>query len=64
MKVIEVARLLGKTTEGGLFYTRIKVMNPTKSKVNGYREYDERNVNGLRFVLSPDSRDSRSKMFG
>ncbi|MBR9910219.1 MAG: MerR family DNA-binding protein [Gammaproteobacteria bacterium] len=52
MKVIEVARLLGITADTVRFYTRIKILNPTKSKANGYREYSEKDVNRLRFVLS------------
>lgn len=52
MKVIEVARLLGVTADTVRFYTRIKILNPTKSKANGYREYSDKDVNRLRFVLS------------
>lgn len=52
MKVIEVARLLGITADTVRFYTRIKILNPTKSKANGYREYSDNDVKRLRFVLS------------
>lgn len=52
MKVIEVARLLGVTADTVRFYTRIKILNPPKSKANGYREYSDKDVNRLRFVLS------------
>lgn len=52
MKVIDVARSLGVTPETVRFYTRIKVLNPTKSKANGYWEYGEKNEHRLRFVLS------------
>ena len=52
MKVIEVARLLGITADTVRFYTRIKILNPTKSRANGYREYSDKDVNRLRFVLS------------
>ena len=52
MKVIEVARLLGITADTVRFYTRINILNPTKSKANGYREYSDNDVKRLRFVLS------------
>ena len=41
MKVIEVARLLGITADTVRFYTHINILNPTKSKANGYREYSD-----------------------
>lgn len=52
MKVIELARLLGITPDTVRFYTRIKILNPIKNKGNGYREYSEKDVKRLRFVLS------------
>ena len=52
MKVSEIARYLGVTADTVRFYTRINVLNPQKSQVNGYREYSEADVHRLRFVLS------------
>lgn len=52
MKVIELARQLGVTADTVRFYTRIKVLNSTKNGANGYREYSQKDVNRLRFVLS------------
>ena len=52
MQVNEVAKKLGITTDTVRFYTRINFLNPIKNKLNGYREYDPKDVNRLRFVLS------------
>ena len=52
MKVSEIAKYLGVTADTVRFYTRINVLNPQKSQVNGYREYSEADVHRLRFVLS------------
>jgi len=52
MKVIELARSLGITPGTVRFYTRIKVLEPKKNKGNGYRDYSEKDVSRLRFVLS------------
>ncbi len=52
MKVNEVAKKLGVTPDTVRFYTRIKVLTPNKSKVNGYKEYSDKDVNRLRFVMS------------
>lgn len=51
MKVLEVAKRFGVSAETVRFYTRIEVLNPTKNKSNGYREYREKDLNRLRFVL-------------
>mgnify|MGYP003641843449 CR=1 FL=1 len=52
MKVVEMARRLGVTTDTVRFYTRINVLNPPKNQTNGYREYGEADLHRLRFVLS------------
>ncbi len=52
MKVIEVAKLLGITSDTVRFYTRIRMLNPGRSHQNGYREYSDRDVQRLRFILS------------
>lgn len=51
MKVIEMAKRLGVTADTVRFYTRIKILMPTKNKTNGYREYSEKDFQRLRFVL-------------
>ncbi len=52
MKVSEVAKSLGITADTVRFYSRIKILNPIKNKANGYREYSDKDVMRLRFVLS------------
>lgn len=52
MKVVEMAKRLRVTADTVRFYTRINVLKPIKSKANGYREYSEKDLNRLRFVLS------------
>lgn len=52
MRVNQLAKLLGVTPDTVRFYTRIKVLQPRKSHDNGYREYSEKDINRLKFVLS------------
>jgi DNA-binding transcriptional MerR regulator len=52
MKVAEIAKRLGVTADTVRFYTRIGILNPTKSPVNGYRDYRTDDLSRLRFVLS------------
>jgi DNA-binding transcriptional MerR regulator len=52
MRVTQLARLLGVTSDTVRFYTRIKVLQPRKSNDNGYREYSMKDISRLRFVLS------------
>lgn len=52
MRVIELVRRLGVTSDTVRFYTRIKVLKPVKNKINGYRDYSEEDYSRLRFVLS------------
>lgn len=52
MRVNQLAKSLGITPDTVRFYTRIKVLQPVKSKVNGYREYSETDISRLKFVLS------------
>ena len=52
MRVNQVAKLLSVTPDTVRFYTRIKLLQPSKSSSTGYREYFEKDVNRLRFVLS------------
>jgi DNA-binding transcriptional MerR regulator len=52
MRVNQLAKTLGVTPDTVRFYTRIKVLQPKKSKGNGYREYSEKDISRLKFVLS------------
>jgi DNA-binding transcriptional MerR regulator len=52
MKVSEVAKHLGVTSETVRFYSRIGGVQPRREKVNGYRNYGDNDVKRLRFVLS------------
>tara|TARA_R110002072_G_scaffold269965_2_gene429770 strand:- start:3215 stop:3631 length:417 start_codon:yes stop_codon:yes gene_type:complete len=52
MLVKQVAKLLNVTTDTVRFYTRIKILQPIKSDTTGYREYTEKEISRLRFVLS------------
>ncbi|MDF1644968.1 MAG: MerR family transcriptional regulator [Pseudomonadales bacterium] len=52
MRVNQLAKTLGVTPDTVRFYTRIKVLQPKKSKSNGYREYSEKDISRLKFVLS------------
>lgn len=52
MRVNELAKLLDVTSDTVRFYTRISVLKPKKRKDNGYREYNEKDISRLRFVLS------------
>tara|TARA_R110001592_G_scaffold336019_1_gene621118 strand:+ start:19464 stop:19892 length:429 start_codon:yes stop_codon:yes gene_type:complete len=52
MRVIEIAKQLGVTVDTVRFYTRINILKPTKDKTNGYRDYNDKDFNRLRFVLN------------
>ena len=52
MRVNQLAKTLGVTPDTVRFYTRIKVLQPKKSKGNSYREYSEKDISRLKFVLS------------
>ena len=52
MQVNEVARLLSVTADTVRFYTRNKILTPSRNQTNGYREYKSADINRLRFVLS------------
>nr|WP_323844288.1 MerR family DNA-binding protein [Microbulbifer sp. GG15] len=49
---MEIAKRLDVTAETVRFYTRIGVLQPTKNKINGYREFSEKDFIRLRFVLN------------
>jgi len=52
MRVKQLAKLLSITPDTVRFYTRIKVLQPNKSKDNGYRDYSEKDISRLKFILS------------
>lgn len=52
MRVTELAKMLGVTADTIRFYTRIGVLQPNKSPVNGYREYSKKDSSRMTFVLS------------
>ncbi len=51
MKVTELAKSLGTTADTVRYYTRLKLLNPSKS-INGYKDYSEKDVFRLKFILS------------
>jgi len=52
MRVNQLAKTLGITPDTVRFYTRIGVLHPHKNLANGYREYSEKDVGRLKFILS------------
>lgn len=52
MRVTELSKRLCITPDTVRFYTRIGFMTPTKSPVNGYKYYSEKDFQRLRFILS------------
>ncbi|HIC45310.1 MAG TPA: MerR family transcriptional regulator [Methylophaga aminisulfidivorans] len=52
MLVNEVAKTLNIGPETVRFYTRIKLLQPQKNRFNGYREYDNKDINRLKFILA------------
>ena len=52
MKVNQLAKNVGVTSDTVRYYTRIGYLTPKKNSLNGYREYDESDQQRLRFILS------------
>ncbi len=52
MRVNQVAKILDITSDTVRFYTRIGLLTPSKSLVNGYKEYSERDISRMQFILS------------
>jgi DNA-binding transcriptional MerR regulator len=52
MHVNQLAKTLGVTPDTIRFYTRIDVLQPGKSPVNGYREYSDKDISRMKFILS------------
>ena len=51
MKVKQLADALETSQHTVRFYTRIGILNPRRSRINGYRDYGEKERGRLRFVL-------------
>lgn len=51
MKIGELANRVGVQVETVRFYERSGLMPPPSRRASGYREYDDRDVQRLRFVL-------------
>jgi DNA-binding transcriptional MerR regulator len=51
MKVTELAKEFGTTPDTVRYYTRLKLLNPTKSE-NGYKYYPPTEISRLKFILS------------
>ena len=52
MLVNEVAKTLKIGPETVRFYTRIKLLQPQKNRFNGYREYGNKDIHRLKFILA------------
>ena len=52
MRVIQLAKELGVSADTVRYYTRIGFLAPQKHQVNGYKEYNQENLQRLRFILS------------
>ena len=55
MQVRQLAQLLGITNDTVRYYTRNGMLKPKKSLANGYKDYDEKEVSRMRFILSARS---------
>lgn len=51
MRVNDLAKNLGVTSETVRYYTRIGLLKPTRNTVNGYREYSADDQRRLRFCV-------------
>jgi len=51
MRVIQLAKSLGITPDTVRFYSRIGVLNPQKNPNNGYREYSDKDISRMKFIL-------------
>lgn len=52
MRVKKLAEKLGVTADTVRYYTRIMYLNPSKNSTNGYKNYEEKDIKRLRFILS------------
>ncbi|WP_434939919.1 MerR family transcriptional regulator [Shewanella sp. HL-SH8] len=52
MRVNQLANELAITADTVRFYTRIGLLNPNKSPVNGYKIYNDKDKSRMQFILS------------
>lgn len=52
MQVSQLAKRLGITPDTVRFYTREGFLKPKKNRKNGYKEYGEKDMDRLRFIVS------------
>jgi len=52
VQVKSLADLTNISADTVRYYTRIGLLNPRKNKINGYREFSQRDYQRLRFILS------------
>lgn len=52
MRVNQLAQAVGVTPDTVRFYTRVGYLEPTKNPANGYKDYDDKNLRRLQFILS------------
>ncbi|GIU34977.1 MerR family transcriptional regulator [Shewanella colwelliana] len=52
MRVNQLAKNLNITGDTVRFYTRIGLLTPIKSEVNGYKDYSETDQSRMQFILS------------
>lgn len=52
MRVSELAKKLAVTADTVRFYTRINYLTPKKCGVNGYKDYGDKEMHRLRFIMS------------
>jgi len=52
MQVTEFSKLLNTTPDTVRYYTRIRLLTPTKSPENGYKVYGKKDRQRLKFILS------------
>ncbi|QYK12928.1 MerR family DNA-binding protein [Shewanella rhizosphaerae] len=52
MRVNQLAKNLNITGDTVRFYTRIGLLSPAKSSVNGYKDYSDKDQSRMQFILS------------
>ena len=51
MKVKQVAQLLEVSPDTVRYYTRIGYLSPRRNRSNGYKEYRQKDIDRLRFII-------------
>jgi len=52
MRVNQLAKNLNTTSDTVRFYTRIGLLSPNKSQINGYKDYRDKDMFRMQFILS------------